>query len=184
MDPNAALVNAREAVGEMKTLLDIEEWDGTAEGDEQVQNLVTQIVESFTALDEWLRSGGFAPRDWLRGHPTSLYEKCAECHLFVEPNNAFDGQWPEDMGGIAPYVHLARGDEIDEPIDESHDAKPSGEVATLRTWMRHGPAPMRDRFLYVALMHIEDFNERRGDYLGAVSLAEQQLIQMYGGEKP
>lgn len=110
-----------------------------------------------------------------------LYEKCAHCHLFVEPNLA-----AEDRASfpIAAYVHLARGDEIDEPIDESHDAEPSGEIATLKAWMRHGPAPMRDRFLYVALMHIEDFNDRRGDYLGAVSLAEEQLLLLYGGEKP
>lgn len=81
-------------------------------------------------------------------HETSLYEKCADCHLFVEPNeSAFDSDGnritaPE----IAGYVHLHRGDDADEALDESHEARPSGMKATLSTWRVYGPEAMRERF--------------------------------------
>ena len=73
-------------------------------------------------------------------------EKCAECHLFIEENSArldLDGQ---PIPGIAEYVHLHRGDDADSAIDESHEAKPSGLMATLNTWKVLGPAEMRARF--------------------------------------
>lgn len=68
-----------------------------------------------------------------------LYERCKHCHLFVERNEV-DGQ------GIAAFVHLHRGDEADEALDDSHEAEPSGELATLSVWRRYGPALMRARF--------------------------------------
>ncbi len=70
---------------------------------------------------------------------TSLYEKCRDCHLFVEPNEA-SGE------GIAPYVHLHRGDEADEALDGSHEPEPSGMIATLTAWQTYGPPEMRERF--------------------------------------
>jgi hypothetical protein len=63
-----------------------------------------------------------------------LYEKCAGCHLFIEPMNE------------VLYDHLHRGDDADEAIIATHEAKPSGMVATLTTWRAHGPAAMRERF--------------------------------------
>lgn len=106
-------------------------------------------------------------------HPTAqalgetrdvLYEKCAECHLFVEPNDAnicwvcdghgshIGGKCTEcggtgRIGDIAPYTHLHRGDVPDERLDESHEAKPSGMKATLSTWQVYGPSAMRERFV-------------------------------------
>lgn len=71
-----------------------------------------------------------------------LYEKCADCHLFVEPNEALG----EAQSGIALFIHLHRGDEADEALDESHEAKPSGMKATLATWRAYGPPKMRERF--------------------------------------
>lgn len=69
----------------------------------------------------------------------TLYEKCAECHLFVEPND----QGPE----FAQFIHLHRGDYADERLDETHEARPSGLKATLDTWQVYGPSAMRERFV-------------------------------------
>jgi hypothetical protein len=77
----------------------------------------------------------------------TLYEKCADCHLFVEPNDV-EAHW--ELGAresdIAPYIHLHRGDEADEAIDESHEATPSGMKANLATWKAYGPLAMKRRF--------------------------------------
>lgn len=56
MDPNAALNNIREAVGELRQQDD----DGVLDGTSQVGFL----LESFEALDEWLTKGGFLPEAW------------------------------------------------------------------------------------------------------------------------
>jgi hypothetical protein len=69
------------------------------------------------------------------------YEKCKHCHLFIEDN--YDGEEDED---IAPYLHLSRGDAADALIEETHNAWPSGEVASLAWWQDNGPAEMRARF--------------------------------------
>lgn len=70
----------------------------------------------------------------------ALYEKCDHCHLFVEPN--------ESSGdGIAEYVHLHRGNEVDTALDETHEAQPSGRFANLLTWRTYGPLAMRERFV-------------------------------------
>lgn len=72
-----------------------------------------------------------------------LYEKCKHCHLFVEPNSAY----PMPGYDIAEFVHLHRGDEVDEALDESHEPTPSGLKATLDTWRVFGPWQMRQRFV-------------------------------------
>ena len=69
------------------------------------------------------------------------YEKCKHCHLFIEDNYVAD----EDEG-LAPFVHLHRGDEADEALDATHEAEPSGEIHTLDYWREHGPEAMRARF--------------------------------------
>ena len=65
----------------------------------------------------------------------TYYEKCLHCHLFVMLNDE----------GLA-YEHLHRDDEADTALDESHEAQPSGQIATLLTWKIHGPTAMRERF--------------------------------------
>ena len=44
-------------------------------------------------------------------------------------------------------MHLHRGDEADEALDEKHEARPSGMLATLDVWRRYGPPEMRVRFV-------------------------------------
>lgn len=75
-----------------------------------------------------------------------LYEKCAECHLFVEPNSSHDSADPEYAATLAEYVHLHRGDKADDELDASHEARPSGEIANLTQWRMYGPEAMRARF--------------------------------------
>jgi hypothetical protein len=67
----------------------------------------------------------------------AYYEKCAECHLFVERNDA-NGNDPD----LAEYVHLDR----DDSADSDHEARPSGQRANLAAWHVFGPAAMRARF--------------------------------------
>jgi len=69
-----------------------------------------------------------------------LYTLCGQpgCPLFVEPNEV-------DQPGLAKYVHLHRGDEADESIDDSHEAVP-GETRDLNWWRQNGPENVRARF--------------------------------------
>lgn len=76
--------------------------------------------------------------------PGTYYEKCAHCHLFVMPNPSIAD--PTNLEGLAPHLHLHRDDEADEALDESHEAEPSGQKATLSTWEQFGPLAMRQRF--------------------------------------
>jgi hypothetical protein len=55
MDPDVALKNARRAVENMDTELDYVDSGAAVE-----------LMEAFTALDEWLSKGGFLPRVWAR----------------------------------------------------------------------------------------------------------------------
>jgi len=80
---------------------------------------------------------------------TYFYEKCADCHLFVEPNAAVSDF--DTSEGIAPFDHLHRGDEADEALVWSHEARPSGMRANLATWRAYGPPEMRLRFDDAAL---------------------------------
>lgn len=73
-----------------------------------------------------------------------LYEKCAICHLFVEPNTAYEANWPSNT---APFVHLCNDDyPEDEALDASHEAHPSGVQLPLAVWKQYGPAHMRAMF--------------------------------------
>lgn len=72
---------------------------------------------------------------------TVFYEKCLHCHLFIEPNPSY-----EDDEGLAQYIHNHRGDAMDEKLDETHEAEPSGRIANLLTWKTYGPLAMRERF--------------------------------------
>lgn len=74
----------------------------------------------------------------------TLYEECAHCHLFVEPDDGYD---PHASFQIMEFVHLHRGDAQDEKLDESHEPAPSGRKANLATWKCYGPVEMRRRFV-------------------------------------
>lgn len=76
-----------------------------------------------------------------------LAHKCRDCHLFIEAND------PRDVaGGCAEYVHLHRGDDADEAIDATHEAKPSYLLATVATWEAYGPPAMRARFVPAGML--------------------------------
>ncbi len=97
--------------------------------------------------------------------PDHLYEKCRDCHLFVEPND--DARCRHCLGllnldtsvddcpqgymdhwsGRVVYEHLHRGDDVDEALASSHQAEPSGRKANLLAWKTYGPLPMRERFV-------------------------------------
>ncbi len=67
------------------------------------------------------------------------YTQCRGCHLFVEPNHGSD---PHE----AQWIHLSRGDDADEKIENTHDAGPGAESHPLDWWRANGPAAMRARF--------------------------------------
>jgi hypothetical protein len=70
----------------------------------------------------------------------TLYEKCAHCDLFIEVNDDADEF-------VAAYVHLMNDSRPgDVETDESHEASPSGQLATLSVWEAYGPDGMRARF--------------------------------------
>lgn len=77
-----------------------------------------------------------------------LAEKCKHCHLFIEENASLTGMTPEAAREfrVAEFLHLYRGDDADEKIEGTHDAEPSGMIATLSVWREFGPLEMRMRF--------------------------------------
>jgi hypothetical protein len=91
----------------------------------------------FSVYDGQTSLGEFIVAIPAREHEV-LYEKCDGCHLFIEPND----EGPE----FAQYVHLHRGNDADETLDQSHQAAPSGRKANLLTWKTYGPLAMRERF--------------------------------------
>lgn len=78
----------------------------------------------------------------IDGEYTGIYEKCKNCHLFIGENPSYG-----DTEGLARWVHLHRGDNPDETLDETHQAEPSGLIATIEVWKKFGPPAMRARFL-------------------------------------
>lgn len=88
------------------------------------------------------------PAGIVEVHPDLvIYEKCDRCHLFIDVNHARIGQSGQPIPGIAEYVHLTSGvDDRDDDLDGSHEAVPSGRLATLLTWKTYGPLAMRERF--------------------------------------
>ncbi len=66
--------------------------------------------------------------------------KCGVCHLFVERQSDDDIE-----AGFAEYIHLHRGDDADESLDDTHEAT-EGETQMLSWWMVNGPQEMLDRF--------------------------------------
>lgn len=66
--------------------------------------------------------------------------KCGSCHLFVERQSDYDIE-----AGFAEYIHLHRGDEEDEALDETHEAC-VGETRMLSWWKVNGPSEMVARF--------------------------------------
>lgn len=64
MDPTAALEGARMAADELAQILDVDEHDGSAEGDEAIQRAAEDLLTNFRSLDSWLSEGGFLPEPW------------------------------------------------------------------------------------------------------------------------
>jgi hypothetical protein len=58
MDPDATLAQIREAIQRGNAARDFTEAAALEYG---------RAAELFGALDEWLKRGGFKPRDWLQG---------------------------------------------------------------------------------------------------------------------
>lgn len=68
-------------------------------------------------------------------------EEGVPCPFFVEVNSNHE----LDGDNIAPWIHLTRGDEADESLDD-HEAVP-GEVHPLSYWREHGPERVKERFV-------------------------------------
>jgi hypothetical protein len=98
---------------------------------EETLHLLTQLRDQLTLAENTAHAANDV-----------LYEKCRDCHLFVFPN-AVEGD-PED---VAKYVHGHRGDDVDEALNETHEAMPSGRKANLLAWKTYGPLAMRERFV-------------------------------------
>ena len=56
MDPNVALENLRNAISSLDDSFNLGEACDTYD--------IEQVIDSFAALDYWMRKGGFIPKDW------------------------------------------------------------------------------------------------------------------------
>lgn len=63
------------------------------------------------------------------------------CWLFVEENPSLG-----DSPDLAEYIHLARGDEADDALEDTHQAQSSNDVHSLDWWRQYGPDKMKERF--------------------------------------
>lgn len=57
MDVNATLAELRDAMNAL---------DGIETGSDAWDDAISRVVELWTALDGWLKSGGFSPAEWQR----------------------------------------------------------------------------------------------------------------------
>lgn len=114
-------------------LEDYDEWLDNSGATESMYEWRSQILEK-AGVSEWPDED-----EDCAGGPT--YEKCAHCHLFVEPNDDATGD-----PALAAYLHLHRGTPEDEELDSSHEASPSGDIRTLAEWKLTGPPEMIARF--------------------------------------
>lgn len=73
---------------------------------------------------------------------TLTYEKCRDCHLFIDVN---DVEYDDDT--LAAYVHLFGECDLCVETDESHEARPGGGRGTLDYWKANGPDLMKVRFV-------------------------------------
>lgn len=64
------------------------------------------------------------------------------CPFFVEVN--YDHE--DDSDNIAPWLHLTRGDDADDAL-EDHDAVPSERSHALDWWREYGPDRVKERFV-------------------------------------
>ena len=60
MDPDAALARIRELAAEIIQIFDDDESYEYAEAE------ANEIAETFQGLDNWIKGGGFLPKDWRR----------------------------------------------------------------------------------------------------------------------
>lgn len=63
MDIDVTLAIARQAARELADAIESDGLDSIPHHDETVDTL----VEAFGVLDEWIKRGGFLPRDWQKG---------------------------------------------------------------------------------------------------------------------
>lgn len=62
MDPDAALERLRELAAEIIGRTDGESYDYV----EITADLGDELAETFEGLDEWIKKGGFLPKDWRK----------------------------------------------------------------------------------------------------------------------
>lgn len=68
MDPDETLKNVEEALAQASKFLDREMDDSGLDDEELVQaeDLLSDLYESVNALNEWMKSGGFLPKEWQK----------------------------------------------------------------------------------------------------------------------
>jgi hypothetical protein len=68
MDPDQALKELRECMREMKELIDSDFTDdmNALAQFARLMNQANRAVDVFDGLDEWVKKGGFLPKDWAK----------------------------------------------------------------------------------------------------------------------
>lgn len=115
------------------------------QGQHDLPTLKTYLADLRTRIERLCDPHDDLFVDYTMSDDGTLYEKCLNCHLFIEYNSEHGGI-NYDRDDIAEYVHLHRGTPEDEAIDYTHEAKSSGMKATLATWRQFGPPEMVARF--------------------------------------
>jgi hypothetical protein len=64
MDPNTALTELREKLDRLGSILDHDER--LPEDREKIESLTSRVVDLFDGLDEWVKTGGALPDEWLK----------------------------------------------------------------------------------------------------------------------
>lgn len=94
MDPNAALTQLRDALAELADLTADERPgpDPLAHA-EHTLDAAEKVVDAGQSLDDWLTSGGFAPRAWMTPTPATGLPDVIEAAVMHEAAQMSKGYW-------------------------------------------------------------------------------------------
>jgi hypothetical protein len=121
MDPDEALRRLRSILLELEEGLDEELGEATYR---DVEDDVSTLIDVFSGLDNWLKKGGFLPKDWARVRDNHLQTSVAHCTQEERGTNedqqgGSSGGARDDRGSAAQREHQRMLGGVQERRDES-----------------------------------------------------------------
>ncbi len=131
MDPDENLRKQREAAAEIIELIDDADaengGDLDADAEDRILSLAEDLAEHVQALDGWLKSFGFLPKDWTRRHAKSNgFRKNEEVEDMLKFLTKMAKDW-EDNGPL--------GRTVSDPSERAHCREMFERQAEMLRWV-------------------------------------------------